>query len=172
MSKKIIQQKTTTNIDRQTGEILEETSEKMSLIDSEHAYIKLYLADIERLYDLPTKTNSVIYELLKRIQYEDGHIHLTTTNKKTICEKAGYKMSSLNNYLSMLVKKDILKRIGVNVFEPNPFLFGKGRWTEIQKRRNGWFKMAYSSTGERTITTSFTPTDDSHQQINMQLEDA
>ncbi|MGH1462735.1 MAG: replication/maintenance protein RepL [Neptuniibacter sp.] len=149
-SKKIISQKSVETVDRETGEVKEEKKVTVYSVPKEPAYIKLYLEDIGKLYELPNNSSSLLYELLRRMDY-DGFISLNSTNKKMICKKTGYKVQSLDNYLQNLIKNKLFVREGRGVFKPDPHLFGKGEWSEIHKRREAWIKVSYSADGDRSV---------------------
>lgn len=154
-TKKLIQETHTQTVDHATGEITEETNQKVISIGTEPPFVKLYIQDIESIYKLPDGTHRVLLELLKKLDYE-GKISLNKTNKVAICEKIGWKtIASLDNYLSKhLVKKDIFRKEGTGVFIPNPHLFGRGKWPDIHKQREAWLKITYKKDGTKEIKSS------------------
>jgi hypothetical protein len=152
-SKKITHQTETTKVNHETGEVISTETSNTINIRSEPPYIKLYLEDIEKLYNLPNNSSTVILELLKELNY-NGLIPLNSTTKKLVCEKVKYTTGSLDNYLTSLVKKDIFRKEGRGCFRPNPHLFGKGDWAKISKERTVWLKVSYKKDGTRNITSS------------------
>jgi len=140
----------------ETGEVISSTSEKIIQMPAEPEYIKLYLEDINKIYELPN--NSILYEIMKKMDY-DGIISLNKYNKDKICEILNLKPQTLNNYLQDLKKKDILQPIGRGSFMPNPNLFGKGTWKEIYNRRKKYteikLQISYKADGTKEIQTSF-----------------
>lgn len=154
-TKKLVQETHTQTVDHSTGEITQETNQKVVQLPSEPPFIKIYVEDIESLYKLPDGTHRVLLELLKKLDYE-GKISLNKTNKLAICEKIGWKtVASLDNYLSKhLVKKDIFRKEGTGVYIPNPHLFGRGKWPKIQKEREAWLKVTYKKDGTKEIKGS------------------
>tara|TARA_R110001592_G_scaffold335457_1_gene620290 strand:- start:821 stop:1321 length:501 start_codon:yes stop_codon:yes gene_type:complete len=154
-TKKIIQQSETTTVDKD-GVFQQQTETRVFTFPKEPPYIKIYLQDIEKLYTLPEGTHRVLFELLKKLDYE-GQINLNISVKRNIIKNIGWKtVGSLDNYISLhLMKKDIFKKIDTGVFAPNPNLFGRGDWKEIYQRREGWIKIEYNSKG-RKVTTNYT----------------
>lgn len=153
--KKLIQQTEVTTVD-DDGVFKQKTETRVFTFPKEPPYIKMYLQDIEKLYTLPEGTHRVLFELLKKLDYE-GQINLNISVKRKIVENIGWKtVGSLDNYISLhLMKKDIFKKIDTGVFAPNPNLFGRGDWKEIYQRREGWIKVEYNNK-VRKVTTNYT----------------
>lgn len=143
-------------VDHATGEVKSSTSEKVIQMPAEPEYIKLYLDDINKIFDLPN--HSILYEIMKKMDY-DGLITLSKFTKDQICQKLGLKPQTLSNYLQDLKKKDILQPVGRGTFMPNPNLFGKGTWKEIYSRRKKYteikLQISYKADGTKEIQTSF-----------------
>lgn len=137
----------------ENGNITEAQKDVVFSISKEPNYIKLYLDDIEKLFELPSNSSKLLLELLKKINY-DGQIVLNATIKKAICEKLNYVIGTVDNYISDLCKKEIFKRVGTGVYIANPHIFGKGDWMTIVKQREAWIKIEYKA-GKRVISTSF-----------------
>ena len=146
---KVIREKTCTVIDKSTGEVTEEKKETVLQFPKEPSFIKLYLDDIHRLHDIPNNSSGLLFGLLKCMDYEQM-INLNSTIKKRIANAAGYKITSLNNYLGVLCKKGIFYHVDRGVYQPNPSLFGKGDWKNIFKERSKLIKVKYDKNG-RTI---------------------
>lgn len=127
----------------QTGEITEKTTYNSFKVEEEPPFIKLYLRDICKLNDIPQKGNLILMELLKYTSY-NNEIMLPAGIRKRIEEELNLAQGVLNNHLSSLVKKEILKRVSTGVFQLNPHLFGKGKWQDIKELRVTW---GYSQKG-------------------------
>lgn len=143
-------------VDRETGQVTQSTTETIVQFPSEPEYIKLYLDDINRIYELPN--NSILYEVMKRMDY-DGLINLSKYAKDMICERLDLKPQTFANYLQKLKEKDIIRAVGRGTFMPNPNLFGKGTWKEIYNRRKTYesisLNITYKADGSKTIQTEF-----------------
>lgn len=153
MNKKIIQSSEQIDIDCETGEIKSIKKDQTFSIPQEPPYIKMYLQDLQRFYELPVSSSEMIYELLRKLDY-DNLISLNSTNKKAMCEKLNWKMGSLDNYLSKLVKCGLFKKEGTGTFRPDPNIFGRGSWSDIFRQRETWIKVTHTPKG-RKIKTSF-----------------
>jgi len=130
MAKKITFERET--VDRETGESLKTYSE--SIIPREPDYVKLYLESITKLNDVQGWTDPVLYELLKLMNYRN-EIVLNAAVKKRMAVEINISTRTIDNALSMLVKKSIIFREDTGLYKGNPFLFGKGEWRDIRELR-------------------------------------
>lgn len=164
--KRVVQQTEKVSTNHETGEVTSETKENVYTFPKEPPYVKLYLEDVEKIYGLPNSSSPVLYELLRKMDY-DGLINLNSTVKNIICEKVGYKYQTLKNYLNTLVKTDVFRNVGRGVYQPNPNLFGKGDWREIYKQREAWLKVEYTKQGKRKVTSSLAEKKEEQQQLDL-----
>lgn len=133
-------------INPETGEI--KVVARDSILPKEPDFVKLYLEDVARLNNVPSWADSILYQLLRLMNYRN-EIVLNATVKKRIGDELEVSMKTINNALGLLVKKQILFRDGVGVYVGNPMLFGKGEWKDIRELR---LQVQYSSKG-RSIST-------------------
>ena len=135
-------------VDINTGELLGSSSEKVGVVPKEPNYVKVYLADIAHLNDLPNWVTGILYELLKRMDYS-GMIILNGYVKDQIGKEL--KITNLNTIdqaLTKFVKKEILLRKGQGAYLANPWLFGKGEWQDIRAIR---LQVNYNLDGSRDL---------------------
>ena len=145
---KVIYAERTEQVDHETGEIRESTTTKTIKIPSEPPFVKLYLADMCKMYDIPKIGNNVLNELLKLTNY-NNEIILNSTIKKRIEKSLILKRGILDNNLNKLKKANILKSEERGVYQLNPNLFGKGSWHDINKLRVIW---DYSEKGRKVTS--------------------
>lgn len=137
----------------ENGEVLSTSSNKTLSWGNEPTFIKLYLDDIIYLKDLPKTHGPILYELLKHMSYaadEGQMIYINAAMKKQIAKNTGFKIGTINNAITALVKGDIFKRIDTGAYQVNPFLFGKGEWQDIAKLR---LEISYDVSGKTFKTT-------------------
>lgn len=138
-------------IDSNTGEIMHHYKQKNIRVEREPDYIKLYLKDLLYLQDLPKKNNALLLALLTRGQYNSKskcmQVYLNSQMKQEICEEVNMALDSIQNTLGMLVKGQILIRIGRGTYGFNPYFFGRGKWADISKAR---IEIDYSAITGRT----------------------
>nr|WP_321266177.1 replication/maintenance protein RepL [uncultured Sulfurimonas sp.] len=149
MSKIIKYEQTETNkvYDNETGKVktVEEKTISNKKVDTEPNFIKLYISDICKLNNIPKSTNTILNELLKYTSYQN-EIYLNVGIKKRMVTALNTTMPTLNNAISKLTKADMLKRIDTGIYKLNPYIFGKGNWTDIKAIRMLW---TYNDNGRR-----------------------
>ena len=118
--------------DFQTGEIVQ--TEREIQIPKEPDFVKLYLNDLVLLKDIPQWVSGILYSLLKHMNYQN-EIILNSSIKKRIAADLGIVPKTIDNALVAFVKKNILMRQDIGVYKANPYLFGKGDWSNIRKIR-------------------------------------
>lgn len=150
MKKKIIQETFNTVIDSD-GVILESVKNTVSYVDREPDYVKLYLADIMRLNDLPKSSNNILFAILRRMDY-DNEVVLISHKKKQLSEELNISEETVKKAIELFVEKSILIRSGRGVYIINPFFVGRGKWEEIRKIR---LTIDYSPSGRMILKTQF-----------------
>lgn len=121
-------------IDYETGEIKESITKLQYKIPQEEDYVKIYLKHINYLNNLPQGLDSIIYELLKYVSYSNK-IVINSSIKRQISNSIGKSFNTVNQYITNLVKHEILLREDVGMYILNPCFYGKGRWEDILKLR-------------------------------------
>ena len=145
----------TKTVNHETGVVSEEERTKVVRLPQEPPYVKMYVDDLAAVLNLPIGVRGLLYALVQRIDY-DGIITLGSTSKKRMAERLKVTVGTFDNYLTKLVKTGVLNRIGRGEFEINPYLFARGDWAEIRRRRDRFGKtfrmtVTYSPSGERKI---------------------
>lgn len=142
----------THHTDHSTGEVLSTVDVNVVRIPREPPYVKMYVDDLSRIVGLSSGCQSVLYELVTRIDY-DGIVTITKGTRVRIGERAGLKETTVRNRVSDLVEAGIMKIVGYCEYEMNPDLFAKGEWQDVYKRRQAFkLEVNYSADGERKIT--------------------
>lgn len=149
---KLVRDVTIEHVNRETGEVRSTTREQVIQLPNEPPFVKLYLDDIAKLFDLPARTSDTIHALLRQMNF-DSIITLTAPAKRRIAEQLGTSVSTIENQLSKLVSADILRRIDRGEYMLNPSLFARGAWTDVRKLRDKYFelKVTYGPAGERKV---------------------
>ena len=129
MKKTTFEQQT---VDILTGEVIKTYSE--SVVQREPDYVKLYLESITKLNDVQGWTDPILHELLRLMNY-GNEIVLNAAVKKRMALGLKISTRTIDNALSMLVKKNIIFRVDTGLYKGNPFLFGKGEWRDIRELR-------------------------------------
>ena len=150
----VIYQKVTETLDKETGEVITDSNEKLVRYDPEPPYIKMYIEDLCAVVNAPNSLKDVLFMSLRKLDY-DGYITLSTRYRKQICTELGIKDGTLRNRLSMLVKRGFFYSEGGNEYLVNPNLFARGEWKNIvEQRRTFEMRIRYSPDGSKLIETS------------------
>lgn len=152
MSKKKVTNTTITEVyDANTGEkILSSVEATSYLIEREPDYVKLYIADIARLKDVPAGMSKVLFEIMKNITY-NGIIMAYKPVKLIMCANMGIGIAYLNKCIDEFQKKGILIRYARGVYIADPNLFAKGSWKDIQNLR---LVIDYNADGTKTLKSN------------------
>ena len=135
------------------GEIIENTTNTTAVMEKEPDYIKLYLADIMRLSDIPKSGNALLMSLLRKSNYQN-EIVIVKSIREEICEELNLADVTFRKALDQFIAKGILTKKNKNVFIANPFLFGKGSWQNIKNIR---LTVNYNSKGRFLIQEDGNP---------------
>ena len=143
-------------INKETGEITEISIAKTFKAEAEPNYIKMYLEDLTYLNRLPKGIDSILFELLKYINYEH-EIIINKGIKTRIAQKLEKSESYINNSIVKLVKSEMLIRKERGIYEINSYIFGKGSWKDIIKHRKSLkLEVFYEYQKEKKMTTKTT----------------
>lgn len=139
------------------GSVEEELVTAVRKVPSEPSFAKMYFDDLSALKGITKRQRDVLEELVVRMGY-DNEVSLSSGLKKEICLSLGILKSdsggelkeenvSLNgfNYIvSQLVKAELIFRKGSGLYIINPYLFGRGKWTDVEKIR---MEVKYTKSG-------------------------
>lgn len=152
---KVYQSVEMTEYDANSGEVTHQIANNIIRWGQEPDYIKLYLQDIFYLSDVPKQYVSTMMSLLRRMSYAGEELGmcvvLAPVIKDAICNELGIKRrSSLDNILQKLIKGKIIFRVDRGVYRLNPYLFGRGQWSDIARIRT---TVDYTPENGRTFKT-------------------
>lgn len=132
--KNVVREHTIECVDNDSGEVKSTKSFTTQKVDAEPEYIKLYLDDMSRWANLSKGESSILGALLRYMNY-DNIIPLNACIKKTIATALETTTRTIDVQLSKLCKSGIFTRVGTGTYMANPYIFGRGKWTEIKEIR-------------------------------------
>jgi hypothetical protein len=150
-TKTILKESFTTDLN--TGEVVDSNSTAIRF-SQEPEYVKLYLKDVAKIYDLGQSMGKQFLALLRKMNY-DNQIVLSSLIKETLAIELGIKKNTLEHSLHVLIIKGILLKQASNQYLVNPHLIGKGTWKDIREIR---MHITYGKDG-RLVKTEFIPED-------------
>lgn len=149
-TKKLLKSQVTNTVDLATGEVKQSEELQEYSVQTEPAFVKLYLENIKMLYDLTVSNHKILNELLKICNY-GGEIILNSSVKKRICESLETSIGSFDNSLLKLKQQDIIRQEVRGIYYLNPELFGKGPWSSVYQDRAKYkkIKMTIEFSGDK-----------------------
>jgi hypothetical protein len=147
--KKVVKETTTQTVDVQSGELVSQTIVTSSIVPREPDYVKLYLEDLQRFFELNHSESKVLNGLLRYMSYNNVVVLLKPV-KEMICNELQMPMNTLNKSIDNLFKQNILIRMHKSVYLIDPNLFGKGKWEDIHSIR---LNITYDNTGRKMVKT-------------------
>jgi len=150
---------TQTVTDLQTGEAHSISEVVHHRVPAEPPFVKIYLDDICALSEVPKSQKDILYYLVRKLDY-DGYITISKRYREFMCKELGIQPRSLTNKIHLLAKSGLIKTIGTNEYEANPYFFARGAWVDIlNRRKEGDFSLTINyntRTGDRTFSSSCT----------------
>ena len=137
-----------------TGETISRTSNVIDIrvMEPEPAYIKLYIEDISRIFNLQQGHQEILAYVAASVDYE-GIVSLAIGRKARIAATLNCSVKSIDNAITEYIKHGILARIGRGEYELDPNLFAKGKWRDIRERRMGFrTTITYTPKGREIVT--------------------
>jgi hypothetical protein len=149
-TKKLLKSQVANTVDLATGEVKQSEELQEYSVQTEPAFVKLYLENIKMLYDLTVSNHKILNELLKICNY-GGEIILNSSVKKRICESLETSIGSFDNSLLKLKQQDIIRQEVRGIYYLNPELFGKGPWSSVYQDRAKYkkIKMTIEFSGDK-----------------------
>ena len=146
MSKKMINETTDVVFNPETGKYEVERTHQFATLSTEDKFFKFYYEGLVYMSDMPLEYHRVLYALLDNMSYVDQkveglgdygmHIFLNADIKRAIAKSLGLKnYRCIDNAIQMLLKGEVLIRVGKGIFRPNPNIIARGAWREISHLR-------------------------------------
>jgi len=149
MKKKITHSQTKQIINNE-GEILETEIVQTFQVDKEPDFIKMYIADINRLNNLPKGMDVILLALLKTMSYTNI-IPVYMPIKQVIAREIGVSIVYLNKAIEAFYKTGIFIRVARGIYMADPELFAKGSWNDIKKLR---LVIDYNKNGTKSLKSN------------------
>lgn len=130
-----------TEVDRQTGEIIDDTRTETVIAGSEPDYIKIYYRTVLAFGGITDIPVVFLMSLSNFITWTSDTEPMLFQNTKLvrehICQDCGIKQDMYRKYITRCTKNGLLvpKPGYRGVYEVNPFFIARGRWEDITKLR-------------------------------------
>ena len=131
--------------DSRSGEIMETELSTTSVLPREPDFVKMYVKDIGKMFDLTKSDDKVLFCITKHMTFSNL-VFLVMPVKKMIMAELKMPLNTLNDSIRNLNDSGIMQRQAHGVYLINPNLFAKGKWEDIVKIR---MAIEYSATGKK-----------------------
>jgi len=127
----------------------------------EPEFIKLYLKDVGKLWELDNSGQIIFGEMLKLVTYNPSDsIHnlviLSAARKQRICEKLSNKQSTAYVYykrgLTNLIDKKVIYSLEKDTYLINPDICAKTNWTNVEMLKSIKLEITYEASSRTLIT--------------------
>lgn len=123
----------------ETGEILHESKYTVTAVSNEEDYIKVYryLNTVFAFKNIEKKLIPTLMEICNYMNFADKGqtVILIRPIKEQISEALGIGIPEIDKHIRALKKADILRPQGRSVYAVNPFIVGRGKWSDIKELR-------------------------------------
>ena len=122
-----------------TGEITHDTKYSVTAINNEDDYVKVYryLNTVFAFKGIDKKLIPTLMEICNYMTYADKgqEVQLSKYIKEKISAAIGIGVPEINKHITALKKADVLRPIARGVYAVNPFIVGRGKWSDIKELR-------------------------------------
>jgi hypothetical protein len=132
------------------GEILKSLKTSTYAVESEPAYIKLYIQDIGILNNITGKSNEVLLEFIRHMGYNNV-IPTYKPIKQMIAKKLNISLHTVDKAVKMLKKNGLFIPFARGMYIADPNLFAKGKWSDIKNLR---LVIQYDSDGTKRLKSN------------------
>jgi len=134
--KNIITGEKRTVINHKTGEIDEEIITQTFKVPKTEDFIMLFTKNLSKHTEkLTGREQELLNKLLEKYVTTGNIVMLDTPVRKKLANEIGITINHIKNLVKELKKKKYILVDNDGLYYLNPYLFGKGKWTEILKLR-------------------------------------
>lgn len=123
----------------ETGEVTHDTTISVSAVNNEDDYIKVYryLNTVFAFKGIEKKLIPTLMEICNYMTFADKgqEVVLIKPIKEQICKAVGIGIKEVEKHITALKKADVLRPIGRSMYSVNPFVVGRGKWSDIKELR-------------------------------------
>jgi hypothetical protein len=130
----LIEKNIITQVD-ENGELLKEEEKTIYRSKGEESFVKFYMGDPSSIVSV--SAIGLLFQMLARMKY-DNTVSLSLLDKEEISSVLSIKSGVIDNQLQKLKKQGVIRNVCRGVFKINPFMFARGNWCDIKKKRKEW----------------------------------
>ena len=150
MAQKKVSKTEESHLISEDGEVLKSLKTTTYAVESEPAYIKLYIQDIGILNNITGKSNEVLLEFIRHMGYNNV-IPAYKPIKMMIAKKLNISLHTVDKAVKMLKKNGLFIPFARGMYIADPNLFAKGKWSDIRNLR---LVIQYDSDGTKKLKSN------------------
>lgn len=133
----------TTRVDRDTGELIEsiEKQERVVACKQTPKY-SMWLGQLSAIKGLTSNQMLLLFALSLEMEFETGEIDISTARRKKLATELDISDGTLRNIISQLIQRDFIRKLDSGIYKVSPFLFYRGKLTQINAQRDLYLKTA------------------------------
>lgn len=143
-----------------TGEMTHDTKYSVTALNNEEDYIKVYryLNTVFAFKDIEKKLIPTLMEICNYMTFADKgqEVILIKQIKEKISEALGIGIPEIDKHIRALKKADVLRPIGRAMYSVNPFIVGRGKWSDIKELRAQFDYNSGLMTAQSVVTDRIT----------------
>lgn len=139
--RKIFTEEVTHTLDHTSGQITQSSRSNVMSVARTPDFVMAFTNDLGYLANISGGASKLLFGLLTYLD-RNNEVALNKARKDEIAKKIGVNTTSIQPFLSQLLKAEVILRksdeSGVplqGVFTLNPYYFGKGQWKNVSKLR-------------------------------------
>ena len=133
-TKRVMYEQNRTTIDGETGAVIESKNDSLVKIPQTPDFVMAFTRDLGYLKNISGGASKLLFGLIQSVD-RNNEITLNKARKNKIAQNCGLKENSIDALLNQLKKKEVVIQIDRGIYQLNPYLFGKGKWKNVQKMR-------------------------------------
>lgn len=122
-----------------TGEVIHDTKYSVTAVNNEDDYIKVYryLNTVFAFKGIERKLIPTLMEICNYMSFADRgqEVILIKQVKEKMSKALGIGIPEIDKHITALKKADVLRPLARGVYAINPFIIGRGKWSDIKELR-------------------------------------
>ena len=140
-------------LDFNTGELINEVTTKSFSLEKEPHFAKFYFKDLCDLNNLSASCHLVFFHLAEIMDYTTNEVIIIKSVKQKIANKIQGTVKLVEKCVNELYQKEFLFRTERSSYILNPKYITKGNWADVKKIE---MTIVYTAKG-KTLVTTFEP---------------
>lgn len=131
----------TTRVDRDTGELIESIEKQERVVPCKQTpKYSMWMGQLSAIKGLTSNQMLLLFALSLEMEFETGEIDISTARRKKLATELDISDGTLRNIISKLIQRDLIRKLNSGLYQVSPFLFYRGKLTQINAQRELYLK--------------------------------